>query len=64
VSKFETVEIPFKIIGNKLFLGMYDVKRLHLEDFVEQFKHCFDSIEPTYKGLFGYFYYPEGKPRT
>lgn len=60
---FQTIAIPFKTVYNKQFLGLHDIKRLHLEDFVEQFKHCFDSSEPACHGLMGYFYYPEGKPK-
>lgn len=63
MSAFETIAIPFIVIGNKQFLGLYDVKRLQLEDFVERFEHCFDSSEPASQGLLGYFYYPEGKPK-
>jgi hypothetical protein len=61
VSVFETIEIPFKPVGNKQFLGLYDVKRLQLEDFIRRFKHCFDAYEPACQGMVGYYYYPEGK---
>lgn len=63
MSEYQTVEVPFKTIGNKQFLGLYDIKRLNLEDFVERFKHCFDFYEAACQGMCGAFYYPEGVPK-
>lgn len=57
-----TVEIPFRVVGNKQLLTCYDIKLLGLEDFVERFKHCFDFYSPVIEGIHGAYFYPDGVP--
>lgn len=57
MSKFETVEIPFKTVGNcQVLTEMQLAQEPWLLDFVNQFPHCF--AHDPYRNVM--VYYPNG----
>lgn len=57
MSEFETVAIPFKVIGNRQVLtGLQMVQEPWLADFVKSFPDCF-AFEPNRDIA---VYYPDG----
>ncbi len=42
-AKYENLELPFQIAGNKQYLTDYDVSNsIYLQEFIKIFKNCFE----------------------
>lgn len=61
MSDFESVPVPFVLVGNRPALTDAQLEAgPHLARFVTRFSHCFEYDPLTYL----HYFYPEGAPST